>query len=125
MLFHSGDDGLDRGQLDRVIHRMEMVRVRLHHAPTMRAGLSLGIDDLVRVRVQRPAPTRAAHTGFAPRSRLRACGAVRLRAVRRRNTRMVGILPRLGRFGFECRKPGFQALHLRPQRGNEGILFRR
>jgi hypothetical protein len=103
---------------------MEMLRVRRHFAPTIRAGLGLGNDDLVRVRVQRPAPTSAAHTGFALRSRPEACGAVRLRAVRGRNTRIVGILPRLGRFGFECRKPGFQVLHLRPQRCNEGILFR-
>ena len=37
---------------------------------------------------------------------------------------MVGILARLVRYGFECRKAGFQALHLRPQRSDEGILFR-
>jgi hypothetical protein len=37
---------------------------------------------------------------------------------------MVGIFPRLGRIGFECREPGLQALHLGPQRRNEGILFR-
>jgi hypothetical protein len=36
---------------------------------------------------------------------------------------MVGILARLLRFGFECGKPSFQALHLSPQRRDEGILF--
>jgi hypothetical protein len=35
----------------------------------------------------------------------------------------VGILARLLRFGFECGQPGFQELHLRPQRHDEGILF--
>jgi hypothetical protein len=124
MLLYPGEDGLDQGHLDRVIHGMEMLRVRRHHAPTMRAALSLGHDDLVRVGVPRPAPTRTAHAGFAPRSRLGAGGAVRLRAVRGGNARIVGILPRLGRFGFEGRQPGFPALHLRPQRGNEDILFR-
>ena len=35
----------------------------------------------------------------------------------------MGVLARLVRFGFECRELGSQALHLRPQRHNEGIFF--
>jgi hypothetical protein len=37
---------------------------------------------------------------------------------------MVGVLVRLLRCGFECRQLGFQALHLRPECGEEGSLFR-
>ena len=46
-----------------------VLRVRLHRAPTMRAGLGLGDDDLVGVRVQGPATTRTTHTGLATRPR--------------------------------------------------------
>jgi hypothetical protein len=44
--------------------------------------------------------------------------------MRGRHTRLVGILARLLRVGFECGKPGVQARHLRPQRRDAGILFR-
>jgi hypothetical protein len=124
LLLHSGHDGLDRWELDLVIHRMGLLLVGLHCAATMRTGLRLGHADLVRLRVQWPAPSSTAHTGLATRPRTWACGEVRLRGVRGRNTRMVGILARLVRFGFECRQLGFQTLHLRPQRSDEGILFR-
>ena len=69
MLFHPGDDGFDRWQLDLVIHRMRVWLVGLHGAPTMRTDFGLGDDDLVGVRMQGPAPTRAAHTGLATRLR--------------------------------------------------------
>ena len=37
---------------------------------------------------------------------------------------MVGVLAWLLRLGFEGREPGFQRLHLRPQRHHEGVRFR-
>jgi hypothetical protein len=102
---------------------MRGLRVCLHRTTTMRTGLGLGDEDLVRGRVQRPTATSTSHTGLAARSRPWAWGEVRLRGMRGRDTGIVGILARLLRFGFECGKPGFQELHLRPQRCDEGILF--
>jgi hypothetical protein len=103
---------------------MPVLLVGLHGAPTMRTDFGLGDDDLVRVRMQGPAPTRAPHTGLATRLRPWAQGEVCLRGLRRRHTRIVGVFARLVRCGCECRELGFQALHLRPQRRNEGIFFR-
>ena len=103
---------------------MQMLLVGLHRAPTMGAGLGLGDEDLVGIRMQGPAPTRTAHTRFATCPRPWAQGEVRFGSLRRRQARIVGVLARLVRFGFESREPGFQALHLRPQRRHEGILFR-
>ena len=116
--------GCDRRQLDLVIHRMGMLLVGLYRAPTMWAGFGLGDDDLVRFRMQRPAPTRTSDTGLATCPRAWTWRTVRLRGMRGRHTRIVGILARRPRFGFECRQLGFQALHLRPECRDEGILFR-
>jgi hypothetical protein len=67
MLFHPGDDGLDWRQLDLVIHRMGMLLVGLHRAPTMRTDLGLGDAHLVGVEVQGAATTRTTNTGLATR----------------------------------------------------------
>ncbi len=116
--------GLTGGTLDLVIHRMR----RVAHAPAPRrhqcgqvfawamitwsgSGCS-GLPPPAR-------PTLASRRVPCPWGR----GEVRLRGVRGRHTGMVGILARLVRFGFEYRKPGFQALHLRPQRHNEAHPF--
>jgi hypothetical protein len=61
---------------------LQMLRLHQHHAPSMRAGLGRGHEDLVRGQVQRPTATRTDHTGLAARSRPRAWGAVRLRGLR-------------------------------------------
>src|SRR5882724_13246873 len=86
MLLHPGDNGLDRRQLDLVIHRMGMLLVGLYRAPTMWAGFGLGDDDLVRFRMQRPAPTRTSDTGLATCPRAWTWRTVRLRGLRGRHT---------------------------------------
>jgi hypothetical protein len=73
--------------------------------------------------MQRPTAISTSHTGLEAHSRPWAWGEVRLRGMRGRHTGIVGILARLLRFGLKCGKPGFQELHLRPQRHNESILF--
>jgi hypothetical protein len=116
ILLHPGHDRPDRWQLHLVIHRMRVWLVRLHCALTMRTGLGWSDDDLVGLRMPWPTPASTSDTGLATSPRAWTGRMVRLRRLRGRNTRVVGVLARLMRFGFECRKPGFQQLYLCPQR---------
>jgi hypothetical protein len=86
MRLHSDDAGRDRWQFNRVVHRLGMLLVSGHRAPAMRAGLGLGDDAWLGIRMQGPAPTSTAPTGLAPRPRPWACGEVRLRGMRGRHT---------------------------------------
>jgi hypothetical protein len=51
ILLHPGHDGPDRWPLDLVIDGMGLLRVGLHGVTTMRTGLGLGDNDLVRFRM--------------------------------------------------------------------------
>ena len=86
MLLHPGHDGPDRWQLDLIIDRMQMLLVGLHRAPTMGAGLGLGDEDLVGIRMQGPATPSTPDTGLATRPHAWTWCTVRLRGLRGRHT---------------------------------------
>src|SRR5256886_3316441 len=111
ILLHTCDHRLDWGELDLVIDGLQLLIGLLDPVPTMRTTFRLGDDDVVRVRVQWPAPTSTSHPRLAMRPCAWAWRAVRLVGMCRRNTRIVGVLDRLLLFGFEGCQAGSQALH--------------
>ena len=123
ILLDAGDEGLDRGQLDLVIHGMELLLVGVDRRPTLRTPFRLRHYLLVRLRVQRAPAARSSQTG-RPAVPLRfAGGSVRLGRLRGWHTGVVGVFGRCLQFGLELRDSRPQLLHLGPQCSQQGILF--
>src|SRR5207302_9535505 len=81
--------GLDRRQLDAVVNLLRRLLFRGEGGRAMWAGIELGIDDVVRARLQ-----GSADAGAALAWRLVAGRTIRLLALRRRQRRIVRRLRR-------------------------------
>ena len=122
--FDSGHHGTHHRQVDLVVTTVQHVIGVCQHGLALGAGYRLGSDRLVRIAGQRATASFAAKAARARPNTLGFLWLVRFLPLRWRQAGIIRGLPRLAEPCFKRRNPCRQALHLRPERPDQRVLFR-
>jgi hypothetical protein len=121
--FYSGHQGAHHRQVDLVVTTMQHVIGVCQNGRALCAGHWFGGDRLVRIAGQGATASFAAKAARTRSNTLGFLWLVRFLPLRWRQAGIIRRLPGFAEPCFKRRNPGRQALHLRPKRLDQRVLF--